>query len=105
MAESEPEPDDDLYELPAWSLASDAGDFVRIANPLPQRVDREWALEGATGKGVRVCVLDSGIEDGHRGVGAVTRAVAVRVGEDDGPVAEEDLEGDLCGHGTACASV
>src|SRR3954454_20487884 len=105
MAESEPEPDDDLYELPAWSLASDAGDFVQIANPLPERVDREWALEGATGKGVRVCILDSGVEDGHPLVGRVARAVAVTVDEDGVPVATEDQEGDLCGHGTACASI
>src|SRR4051812_47491044 len=103
--EADAEPDDDLYELPAWSLSREGGDFIRIANPLPERVDREWALAGATGKGVRVCILDSGVEDGPPLVGPVTRAVAIGVGEDDGPLATEDLEGDLCGHGTACASV
>ena len=62
MGEAEPEPeDDDLYELPAWSLSRDVGEWIRIANPLPERVDRDWALGGATGKGVRVCVLDSGV--------------------------------------------
>ena len=105
MAEPEPEPDDDLYELPAWSLSREAGDFIRIANPLPERVDREWALGGSTGKGVRVCILDSGVENGHPLVGPVTRAVAISVGENEEPVATDDLEGDLCGHGTACASV
>ena len=54
---------------------------------------------------MRVCLLDSGVEDGHPRVGPVTRAVAITVGEDDEPIATEDLEGDLCGHGTACASV
>jgi len=105
MGEPEPELDDDLYELPAWSLSRDSDGWIQIANPLPERVDREWALGGATGKGVRVCVLDSGIEDGHPRVGPVARAVAITVGEDDEPVATDDLEGDLCGHGTACASV
>ena len=32
-------------------------------------------------------------------------AVAISVGEDGEPVAEPDEEGDLCGHGTACAGV
>ena len=105
MGEPEPEPEDDLYELPAWSLSRDSDEWVQIANPLPERVDREWALAGATGKGVRVCLLDSGVEDGHPRVGPVTRAVAITVGEDEEPIATEDLEGDLCGHGTACASV
>ena len=105
MGEPVPEPDDDLYELPAWSLSRDSDEWIQIANPLPERVDREWALAGATGKGVRVCVLDSGVEDGHPRVGPVTRAVAITAGEDDEPIATDDLEGDLCGHGTACASV
>jgi subtilisin family serine protease len=52
-----------------------------------------------------VCVLDSGIEEGHPQVGAVTRAVAIRIGEDGETVVEDDREGDLCGHGTACAGV
>ena len=54
---------------------------------------------------MRVCVLDSGVEDGHPRVGAVARAVAITVGEDGEPIATDDLEGDLCGHGTACAGV
>ena len=37
----------------------------------PERVTREWALDGATGKGVRVCILDSGVDaepsEGRRG--------------------------------------
>ena len=69
MGEPEPEPEDDLYELPAWSLSRDSDEWIQIANPLPDRVDREWALAGATGKGVRVCLLDSGVEDGHPRVG------------------------------------
>ena len=37
-----------------------------LPNPLPQRVDRDWAFGGATGAGVRVCILDSGVESGIR---------------------------------------
>src|SRR5512133_2127736 len=71
----------------------------------PERVTRDWAFGGATGKGVRVCILDSGIEPGHPQVGSVEGAVAFRRGEDDEIEVVEDTEGDLCGHGTACAGI
>ena len=97
------EHDEDLR--PAWSLTRDAYDSIVLANPLPDRVDRAWALGGATGKGVKVCILDSGIESGHPLVGEVAGAVVMSVDEDGNGVAAEDNEGDLCGHGTACAGV
>jgi subtilisin family serine protease len=92
-------------ERPAWSLPSTAVRGIALDNPLPERVDREWAFGGATGKGVKVCVLDSGIEEGHPAVGAVAGAVAVSLDEDGNTVVDPDEEGDLCGHGTACAGV
>lgn len=103
---ADPEGRDEGYEeLPAWSLPRAAADRIRIANPLPERVDREWAIGGATGRGVRVCILDSGVEQGHPLVGDVARSVAIRLGEDGETIADTDGEGDLCGHGTACAGV
>jgi subtilisin len=104
VADPEPE-DDELEELPAWSLSRQEADRIGLANPLPARVDREWALAGSTGAGVRVCILDSGVEEGHPRVGTVANAVAITVSEDGEPTATPDTEGDLCGHGTACASV
>ena len=92
-------------ELPAWSLPADAVERIGIPVRWPQQVTREWAWDGSTGAGVRVCILDSGIEPGHPLVGAVDRAVAVSVGPDDAVQVEEDEEGDACGHGTACAGV
>ena len=97
------EPDDD--ERPAWSLAREYVDSISLDNPLPDRVDRAWALDGATGKGVKVCVLDSGVEFGHPSVGPLAGAVAISLDEDGNAVAKEDTAGDLCGHGTACAGV
>jgi subtilisin family serine protease len=91
--------------VPAWSLSPEAVDEIRLAVEWPERVTREWAFEGATGKGVRVCILDSGIEPGHPSIGTVERAVAIDVDEDGHPVANEDTEGDLCGHGTACGGI
>ena len=91
--------------FPAWSLPRDASGAIGLANPLPERVDRAWALEGSTGEGVRVCILDSGVERDHPLVGPVQSATAITVDENGDFVAEEDTEGDLCGHGTACAGV
>jgi subtilisin len=92
--------------LPAWSLAAGAGDQISIGDTWPERVTREWAWGGSTGKGVRVCILDSGVEAGHPLVGGIDQAVAFnRVGDDDEIELVEDTEGDLCGHGTACAGI
>ena len=91
--------------IPAWSLPADSVDRIRLAVNWPERVSREWALGDSTGKGVRVCILDSGVERDHPLVGSLDGAVAVSIGENDETVVEEDLEGDLCGHGTACAGI
>jgi subtilisin family serine protease len=91
--------------LPAWSLAAGAGAGISIGVEWPERVTREWAWGGSTGKGVRVCILDSGVEAGHPLVGELDRAVAFKRAEDEEVEVEEDTEGDLCGHGTACAGI
>jgi subtilisin family serine protease len=92
-------------ELPAWSLPAEAVDRIRVPVTLPEQVTREWAWDGSTGAGVRVCILDSGVEFDHPLVGKVERSVAV-VRDDDGELqVVDDDEGDLCGHGTACAGV
>jgi subtilisin family serine protease len=92
-------------ELPAWSLPAEAVERIRVPVTLPEQVTREWAWGGSTGAGVRVCILDSGIEHDHPLVGSVDQSVAVIRGEDGELQVAEDDEGDLCGHGTACAGV
>lgn len=75
--------------------------------PVPQRLTREWAWGGATGAGIDVAVLDSGIEAGHPLVGTVEESVSLtydptapdRVRRVNGP------HEDLFGHGTACAGI
>jgi subtilisin family serine protease len=89
---------------PAWSLPADGGDRLRLPVSWPDRVTRDWAWGSSTGAGVRVCVLDSGIERDHPAVGELARSVAV-LRENDETRIEEDAEGDLCGHGTACAGI
>jgi subtilisin len=96
------EPDRD-EELPAWSLPDRA--VIDVPADWPDEVTREWAWGGSQGEGVRVCILDSGVEGGHPAVGELEGAVAVSVDEDGATLVEEDAEGDLCGHGTACAGI
>jgi subtilisin len=91
-------------DLPAWSLPSSALPGAQVAVDWPAGVTREWAFGGSTGAGVRVCVIDSGV-DAHPLVGAVQSSVAVVRGEQDELRVERDGQGDLCGHGNACASV
>ena len=92
-------------DLPAWSLPHDAVDRIALANTLPARVDREWAIGGATGAGVDVCILDSGVEGGHSMVGELASSVSISLDAKGEAIVKEDSAGDLCGHGTACAGV
>jgi subtilisin len=103
MAQQEPEPT--AADLPAWSLPAHAAEQIALGVEWPEQVTREWAWGGSTGEGVRVCILDSGVEQDHPMVGELEGAVAISKGEDDEIVVEEDEEGDLCGHGTGCAGI
>ncbi|MDQ2982629.1 MAG: S8 family serine peptidase [Actinomycetota bacterium] len=78
---------------------------MRIPVEWPNRVTRDWAWGDSTGKGVRVCILDSGVERDHPEVGSVEQAVAVSIDDEDNPKVDPDEQGDLCGHGTACAGI
>ncbi len=99
------EPANDAGEsLPAWSLPADAGARISIGVDWPERVTREWAWGDSTGEGMRVCILDSGVEAGHPKVGGLDGTIAVRVQDGETSI-DEDAEGDLCGHGTACAGI
>lgn len=92
---------------PAWSDAFAADSLTRIRTypPLdPHTISREWAWGGSTGKGVKVAVIDSGIDTDHPGVGDVNGYVAVR--EEKGKVVYDlTPHTDDYGHGTACAGI
>jgi len=91
--------------MPAWSLPAGSAESLQLPTEWPGRVTRDWAWGDSTGKDVRVCILDSGIELGHPFVGEIDGAVAVEVGPGDEIRVVDDVEGDLCGHGTACAGI
>jgi len=94
-------PDD---ELPAWSLAAGLERTVQ-APSWPCPVTPDWAFGGSSGAGVRVAILDSGVDAGHPAVGGIDRAVAVVSAEGGELAVVDDEEGDVSGHGTACAGI
>jgi subtilisin family serine protease len=93
-------------DLPAWSepFASGRRDQLDRHGPWG-RIGRDWAFGDGSGRGVRVAIVDSGVEGSHPAVGGrLTASVAVeRDGEGwrvvDAPPA------DVVGHGTACAGI
>lgn len=69
-------------------------------------IDKGWAWGGATGAGIIVAVVDSGIDAAHPQVGAVDRAIALQWdSETEEVVGTEGPHDDLFGHGTACAGI
>lgn len=93
--------------LPAWSDAFAPETLGHIVNPAPLdagAITRDWAWGGSTGKGVKVAVIDSGVDGGHPAVGSVDGYLAVT--EHDGDIAFDDApHADDYGHGTACAGI
>ena len=93
--------------LPEWSAAfAGEGPAHVVGLPLPQPV-REWAWGGSTGAGVKVAVIDSGVDADHPLVGGVAGAVRIELDPDaDGGVRFVDgPHEDVVGHGTACAAI
>jgi subtilisin len=88
---------------PAWSAG--AHDVSTVRSGAPGAVTREWAYGDGTGAGVRVCIVDSGIDASHPLVGAVERAITIEAGVGGRPTVASDTEGDVVGHGTGCAGI
>ena len=92
---------------PAWSDAFAPTSLARVYAypPLDHRsISREWAWGGSTGQGVKVAIIDSGVDAGHPAVGGVDGYVTVR--EEKGKILyDPSPHHDDYGHGTACAGI
>jgi subtilisin len=91
---------------PAFSsaFAPDALRSLPAIAPI-EDITPEWALGGSTGQGVKVAVIDSGIDASHPAMnGGVSGYMAI----DDTPagfVYDPSPHEDAYGHGTACAGI
>jgi subtilisin family serine protease len=95
--------------LPAWSepFAGDHRDGLRRDAPFAAfaPVDRGWAFGEASGAGVRVAIVDSGVEGSHPAIeGALAASVRVELDGEDTRIVEDEPV-DAVGHGTACAGI
>ena len=73
--------------------------------PLAGEITREWATAGATGRGIHVAIIDSGVDATHPGLsGGVQNYVTIDDGPD-GVTVSQTPHVDLLGHGTACAGI
>lgn len=92
--------------LPEWS-GDFASDRLRDVTSLPlPHPAADWAIGGATGQGIKVAIIDSGVDKDHPRVGGVAGAVVIEA--DDSPEGFRAVGGDhedLVGHGTACAAI
>jgi subtilisin family serine protease len=91
--------------MPAWSTTTAGiGQEKFDVSPIAQ-VTPEWAWGDSDGSGVRVAVLDSGVDGSHPLIRGLDRAVEV-VTSADGEVGLVDCPpADMAGHGTACAGL
>lgn len=91
---------------PAWSKESAV---LRLPGvPALEDLSPEWAFGQADGAGVRVAVIDSGIDADHPLLGDCVDAdagIEFAVGEEGQIHAVEGPHRDVFGHGTACAGI
>ncbi len=95
-----------MDQRPAWSsvFATDKVQALNAVQPLDD-ITREWAWGGSTGEGVKVAVIDSGIESEHPAIqGSIGGYVAIHEGPE-GLVYDTEPHTDVFGHGTACAGI
>lgn len=93
--------------VPAWSEAFSAGARAALQRPGPLGVlERADVFGDADGRGVRVAIIDSGVDGDHPALrGHPVRRFRVELQGEEAVVVDDPDAGDLVGHGTACAGI
>ncbi len=97
-------------ERPAWSQAFTAEAIRQLYTSGPLAgITPEWAWGDSVGEGVKVAVVDTGVEHDHPALGGMVRGgVTVEYdpdAEDEVRIEPDDCPQDLAGHGTACGGI
>ncbi len=87
-----------------WQFARDQLQFLRPIPPLDS-ITAEWAWGGSTGRGVRVGIIDSGVDNTHPAVDGHVVGYAAFRETAEGIVTVSEPHEDSYGHGTACAGI
>lgn len=95
---------------PAWSqpFLPEALQTVTAIGPI-SNINPEWAWGGSTGAGVRVAIIDSGLEADHPALGGMVRGGVIVNYDEQAPtkvrIEPEEQPIDIFGHGTACGGI
>src|SRR5690348_6795676 len=95
-----------MKQGPAYSAAFEPGSLEALRPTLPlEGVTPEWAWGESTGAGVKVAIVDSGIDSAHPAVGGSVAAYLQFHDAADGLEVDWSPHNDVSGHGTACAGI
>ncbi|HZE68505.1 MAG TPA: S8 family serine peptidase [Pyrinomonadaceae bacterium] len=84
---------------------SDAAAPIRNSNDLWAAIRPDTTWKGCTGRGVRVAIVDSGVDTEHPDLKGKIRGSVEAVAEDGKIDFHPSTSGDQAGHGTACAGI
>lgn len=92
---------------PAYSapFAEDALQTLLPMGAMESLITPEWAWEGSRGAGVKVAVIDSGIDASHPLVGRTVSGYVLIQDSPEGLLYNTEPHSDAYGHGTACAGI
>lgn len=96
-----------MTSRPAFSTAFEAErlELLEALEPI-EDITPEWAWGGTTGKGVKVAVVDSGVDADHPVIdGRVAGYMAISVAPNGDLEFDDSPHEDMSGHGTACAGI
>jgi subtilisin len=88
-----------------WRITDLSASALDVSSVWPGPPPPDGTASLGSGAGVRVCVVDSGVEPDHPWVGGLHAAYTVDADGGDGLRIVPDGLGDTCGHGTACAGI
>jgi len=92
---------------PAFSTAFEAEqlELLDALEPI-EDITPDWAWGGTSGKGVKVAIVDSGVDADHPVIdGRVAGYMAISVSPEGELVYDDSPHEDMSGHGTACAGL
>jgi len=92
---------------PAYSapFAEDALQTLLPMGAMEAQITPDWAWGGSGGAGVKVAVIDSGIDASHPLVGGPVSGFVLIRDSPDGLIYNTEPHSDAYGHGTACAGI